>query len=134
MPQMETSDLCRKPDGRGVFHRRCRHIIDTPKGETAARQCRRAARKNERFCDAHLAVGGSESMGDTLTVTSYQGLIRRLAPEANPRHVEAWMRIAHGTLDHLSAELFRHEVILAVDCIAEAGEEQSEKLAQSFGL
>ena len=39
-----------------------------------------------------------------------------------------------GTLDHLSVELFRHEVMLAVNCIAEAGEEQSEKLAQSFGL
>lgn len=53
MSEMETSDLCRKPDFYGVFHPRCRHIIEKPRGEDAPRQCRRAAGKNERFCDAH---------------------------------------------------------------------------------
>ena len=69
-----------------------------------------------------------------MTITSYQALIHRLAPDANPRWVEAWMRSEHGTLDHLSVDRFRHEVLVALDCIAEAGKEQSEKLARSYGL
>jgi hypothetical protein len=52
---------------------------------------------------------------------SYQNLIQQIAPEANPRHVEAWLRIEHGTLDHLSRPRFEREVAIALACIAEAG-------------
>ncbi len=64
----------------------------------------------------------------------YQELIRQFAPAANPRHVEAWMRIEHPTLDHLSRDMFRHEVAIAVDCIGQAGVDQSEALSRSMGL
>jgi hypothetical protein len=43
----------------------------------------------------------------------------------DPRHVEAFMRIAHSTLDGLSASQFRAEVWTACECVKAAG---------SFGL
>lgn len=52
----------------------------------------------------------------------------------DPRHVEGWMRLEFGTLDHLSKERFRLEVELAVQCIEEAGVKDSEELALSYGL
>jgi hypothetical protein len=64
----------------------------------------------------------------------YQTLIHQIAPEANPRHVEAWLRIEHGTLDHLSHARFEREVAIALECIASATPEQSEQLARSYGL
>jgi hypothetical protein len=65
---------------------------------------------------------------------TYQDRIQQIAPQANARHIEAWLRLEHPTLDHLSADRFKHEVRVALDCIAEGGAEQSEQLAQSFGL
>jgi hypothetical protein len=53
---------------------------------------------------------------------------------ADPRHIEAWMRLEHPTLDALSREQFRAEVATAIECIAAAGPAESEALAQSFGL
>jgi hypothetical protein len=64
----------------------------------------------------------------------YQNLIVEIAPNANPRHVEAWMRLEHGTLDQLSRQRFTREVELALQCIAEGGAETSEDLAKSYGL
>lgn len=52
----------------------------------------------------------------------------------DPRHVEAWMRLEHGTLDHLDAARFESEVCAANACITEAGAEESEALAASYGL
>lgn len=54
--------------------------------------------------------------------------------DRDPRHVEAWMRITYGTLDHLTAAEFESEVLLAVNCIAVSGDEESEQLARSYGL
>jgi hypothetical protein len=65
---------------------------------------------------------------------SYQTLIKRLAPAANVRHVEAWMRVDHGTLDHLSADHFRVAVSDALYAIAQTPEAESEALAKSYGL
>jgi len=65
---------------------------------------------------------------------SYRESILKIAPDCEPRHVEAWMRVEHPTLDHLSPTRFKREVTLALDCIAEAGAEQSEALARSYGL
>jgi len=67
-------------------------------------------------------------------VASYHHLIRRLAPEANPRHVEAWMLSKRATLDDLPADRFRHEVLLALTGIAEYTPQQLEALARSYGL
>ena len=64
----------------------------------------------------------------------YQRLIAERTRHVDPRHVEAWMRLEHPTLDTLSPERFAAEVDVAVACIAEAGLTASEALAASFGL
>jgi hypothetical protein len=53
---------------------------------------------------------------------------------ADPRHVEAWMRLERGTLGRLSPRQFTKEVGLALDCIAAGALADSESLALSFGL
>lgn len=53
---------------------------------------------------------------------------------ADPRHIEAWMRSEHPTLDGLSSARFACEVVLALECVAVTGVIASEALAQSFGL
>lgn len=53
---------------------------------------------------------------------------------AEPRHVEAWMRLEHSTLDGLSAAQFRTEVKMALACMDEAGRDISEDTARSFGF
>lgn len=47
------TDLCRKPDNRGVVNPRCRHVIEKPRGEETPRQCRAAALHGTRFCTVH---------------------------------------------------------------------------------
>lgn len=61
-------------------------------------------------------------------------LARHGAGSADPRHVEAFMRLAHGTLDGLSSLEFANEVIIALDCIELGGVDGAESLAQSFAL
>lgn len=65
---------------------------------------------------------------------SYARLISPIAPSYDPRHVEAYMRVQHGTLDHLSADAFAAEVAMAVLCIEQGGTPQAESLARSYGL
>jgi len=57
-----------------------------------------------------------------------------LAPNADPAHVEAWMRLQHSTLDGLSAERFAAEVQTALQCIHVAGLAECDELARSYGL
>lgn len=64
---------------------------------------------------------------------TYQQQIESLTSH-DPRHVEAWMRIAHGTLDHLGPAEFESEVCIANACVTEAGQQESETLAVSYGL
>jgi hypothetical protein len=70
----------------------------------------------------------------------YQNAIREAMAKigrigaADPRHVEAWMRLEHGTLNGLSPRQFTKEVGIALDCIAAGAVADSESLAQSFGL
>lgn len=59
---------------------------------------------------------------------------RYIVPDSLPPLVEAWMRLQHPTLDALSPRQFRREVEVALGCIAEAGLEESARLAESFGL
>ena len=59
---------------------------------------------------------------------------RRGRVGTDPRHVEAWMRVEHPTLDAVGARRFREEVEIALGLIDSAGTEQSEALARSFGL
>lgn len=65
---------------------------------------------------------------------SYATKISELAPGYDPRHVEAYMRLGHPTLNGLSPEQFAAEVRVSVRCIAAEGREVAEELAASFGL
>lgn len=53
---------------------------------------------------------------------------------ADPRHIEAWMRLERGCLDGLSRQQFNAEVTVALQCVAAAPADRSEALAASFGL
>lgn len=65
----------------------------------------------------------------------YAAQIRKVVGSLyDPRHVESYMRLAHSTLDGLSPSQFRREVLIAVDCIREAGLAAAESLAESFGM
>lgn len=63
----------------------------------------------------------------------YQERISALTDQ-EPRYVEAWMRLEHGTLDALTPERFESEVCIANACIAASTVKQSEELARSYGL
>jgi len=69
-----------------------------------------------------------------MTRDAHGGLIRRLAPDEDPVHVEAWIRHAHGSLDAVEPLHFAREVKRAVARIHAQGPEQSEELARSYGL
>lgn len=70
----------------------------------------------------------------------YQQMIREAMARtghvgaADPRHVEAWLRLDFGCLDSLSQAQFTEEVMIALQCIAAAPAADSEALAASFGL
>lgn len=69
----------------------------------------------------------------------YQQMIREYGARlgrigVDPRHVEAWMRLEHLTLDALDPNRFSDEVEIAIACIDADGIEKSESLAQSLGL
>ena len=63
----------------------------------------------------------------------YQAKIKELSPASDPRHVEGYMRLAHGTLEQLSPKKYRAKVASVVACIAGGGIDAAEKLAQSYG-
>lgn len=68
----------------------------------------------------------------------YQNLIKNILTDLNskadPRHVEAWIRIEHPTLDHLTQKDFRKEVPVALECLEANGLDRSEELATSMGI
>ena len=54
--------------------------------------------------------------------------------DVTPRVIEAFMRLDHSTLDHLSRAAFHREIEQCrADALA-AGPEMSDELARSFGL
>ena len=64
----------------------------------------------------------------------YADIIREFAPGYDPRHIEAYIRLAHSTLDGLSREQFRKEVEIGKACYHAAGHADAERCAKSFGL
>lgn len=54
--------------------------------------------------------------------------------DLDPRHIEAWIRVEHSTLDWISCERFDSEVEIAIDCCEQAGQRDSERLAVSYRL
>lgn len=65
---------------------------------------------------------------------SYAETIRSIAPSYDARHVEAYMRVEHDTLDWISASRFAAEVRIACACVDAGGTEMAERIARSFGL
>jgi hypothetical protein len=72
--------------------------------------------------------------------SAYQRYIREdlkalgLGDRIDPRHIEAFMRLEHSTLDGLSPAQFRAEVKLSADCVIIGGRAGAEECARSFGL
>jgi hypothetical protein len=64
----------------------------------------------------------------------YTALCRELQPAFDPRHIEAYIRLEHSTLDHLSREEFTFQAAIAAECIRTVGHEQAERCARSVGL
>ena len=69
----------------------------------------------------------------------YQERIRETAARLgrvgiNARHVEAWMRCEHSTLDHLGGAAWIREVRECLAVVDHADPELSERLARSYGL
>ena len=52
----------------------------------------------------------------------------------DPRHVEAYMRLEHSTLDGLTKSQFNSEVSIGIQCVEYAGADSAESCAQSFGI
>lgn len=78
-------------------------------------------------------------MPRTIRKAPYDQTIREVLAEigligaADPRHIEGYMRLQYGTLDHLTRAQFRAEVQLCVQCVKADGIANAERLAQSFG-
>ena len=53
--------------------------------------------------------------------TLYRRLIAERTTDADPRHIEAWMRLEHPTLDALSAAEWAREVEEAASLVRAAG-------------
>ena len=64
----------------------------------------------------------------------YQALIKKIAPAYDPRHIEAFIRSEHGTLDKLSPARLKAEVEIAAQCVDEGGADLAERIAKSYGL
>jgi len=63
----------------------------------------------------------------------HEALMRLGRVDVDPLHVEAWMRLEHGTLDALSRSDFEEEVGIAVRC-HDVDPKVSVELAESYGL
>ena len=63
------------------------------------------------------------------TEAAHQGRV-----DVDPRHVEAYMRLEHSTLDGLSHGQFKREVAIGINCIDADGLVNAESCARSFAL
>ena len=69
-----------------------------------------------------------------MPASHYADLIREVVPSLDPRHIEAYMRLEYGTLDHLDRLRFTREARIAAECVRVGGAEDAESLARSYGL
>jgi hypothetical protein len=74
------------------------------------------------------------TMGQLERRTFYQRFIAERVHDVDPRHIEAWIRLKHSTLDGLSEAEFVTEIYEALGAVLDAGPDRSEALAVSFGL
>lgn len=63
----------------------------------------------------------------------YRAMIAQAVPGADPALVEAWMRVEHGTLDHMDRARFAREARLAAATAAEAGADLNDAILRSYG-
>jgi hypothetical protein len=78
-------------------------------------------------------------MRATIRKSGYADVIRETAARlgyigTDPRHIEAYMRLEHSTLDGLAKWQFDAEVRMSCECLAICSKEEAEACAQSFGL
>ena len=64
----------------------------------------------------------------------YHDRIKKLIPDLDPRHIEAYMRCQFGTLDGLDQAQFSAGARIAAACVDEGGTAAAEALARSYGL
>lgn len=64
----------------------------------------------------------------------YSELLRRLAPDHDPAHVQAWLLLRHTSLDAIASSEFAREVAFAVECIDQVELGHSDELAQALDL
>jgi hypothetical protein len=74
------------------------------------------------------------TVGEMARWSFYQRYISERTKDIDPRHVEAWMRVEHPTLDGLSRQEFIDAMYAALAAAIEAGPDDCEALAASFGL
>lgn len=67
-------------------------------------------------------------------MSAYAEIFRKLQPEFPPHQVEAFVRLEHGTLDHMDMAALEREAVIAAECIRTAGPEMAEACAASLGL
>lgn len=98
-----------------------------------------ATSHNKRSHDQTLA----ENMATSARVTRgapYERIIREILAETghlgqyDPRHIEAYMRVQYGTLDHLTREQFRDDMAIARECVDLDGVRNAEDAAISYGM
>lgn len=63
-----------------------------------------------------------------------QTTLSLLNQQADPAHVEAWMRVENPTLDAMTPTRWVREVRAAVECIESEDIAVSDDLARSYGL
>jgi len=83
--------------------------------------------------DAILAAAEPDSRP---VLSHYQAAIAA-SPAArgiDPRHIEAYMRLEHATLDGLTEQQFAQEIIVCAECARSSGADNAEALAESMGL
>ena len=73
-------------------------------------------------------------MGEMARRSFYQRYIAERTRDIDPRHVEAWMRVEHPTLDGLTTQQFNDAMYAALGAAMDAGPEESEALVATFGL
>jgi len=73
-------------------------------------------------------------MGEMARWTFSQRFIAERTTDIDPSHVEAWMRLEYPTLDGLTRQEFTEAMYAALASAIDAGPEESETLAASFGL
>jgi hypothetical protein len=55
-------------------------------------------------------------------------------PDVSPAHVEAFMRVTYGTLDHLDRRTFNREIKKAIEEIDIVSPSVAHQVAESYGL